>query len=357
MAIPDFTPISPLEQMDFNGHSAALAELHEGLYGQRMHHAWLISGPEGVGKATLAYRAARALLAGVESEDFSLPAEHPVMRRMLAGAHADLLVIEPAFDEKKQESKREIGVDAARQIASFLSLTPAEAPLRVVIIDPADGLTTSAANAILKILEEPPPRAVIFLISHQPGRLLPTIRSRCRNLRLHTLSEATFNEVVRGQLPMEAASLHTLYQLSEGAPGLGLQMQAFDALTTLEAVSAVLTSLPQPDESALLALAQPYGGKTLQLHGRWQVLAHITLFLLAEAAISRGGEGLPPSAQQAITRLAQLHSSATLARLHSEAGAQFSLAAKAHLDYKSALISLIYHLAKPEIAWKTALTS
>lgn len=188
---------SPRYQDQLFGHSEAEAQLICEARSGKLAHGWIFSGPRGIGKATLAYRFARMLLSG--NTDMNLPADHPVFRRVAMGSHTDLLVVEPVFDAKKGESAREISVSQAREISQFLSLTPGEGQWRVVIIDTADELNASSANAVLKILEEPPPQAILILISHNPGRLLPTIRSRCRLLRLKAPDESSFYETMHRQ--------------------------------------------------------------------------------------------------------------------------------------------------------------
>src|SRR5262249_4560580 len=150
--------------------------------------------------------------------------------RIAAGSHADLLVVEQEYDEKKEEYAREIPVAQAREISQFLALTPGEGRWRVVIVDAADALNANAANAILKILEEPPPQAVLLLVSHNPGRLLPTIRSRCRMLRLKPLNDKAFAAAMEHIAPgMEAQEYATLAELSDKSPGVALQLHAQNA--------------------------------------------------------------------------------------------------------------------------------
>src|SRR5271165_3045369 len=164
------------------GHEAAEATLAAALHSGRLHHAWLLTGPAGIGKATLAFRFARRLLAGHGGEGLQLDSTHPVFRRVAVGAHADLLTVERAFDPKRKRQRTEIVVDDVRRIGGFLHLTPAEGGWRVVVVDGADELNRNAANALLKVLEEPPPRALLLLTAAAPGRLPATIRSRTRRL-------------------------------------------------------------------------------------------------------------------------------------------------------------------------------
>jgi DNA polymerase-3 subunit delta' len=212
------------------------------LSGGRLHHAWLITGPEGIGKATLAYRFARGLLGGQLDMDES----NTVFRRVAAGTHADLLTIEREWDEKKKRLKKTIAADDARKIAPFLHLTPAEGGWRVVIVDGAEDLNPTSANALLKILEEPPSRAVLMLVCSAPGRLLPTLRSRCRHLALAPLSASELDEALTPYLPgLEPAARGQLITLAEGSPGRALALAEQGGLAIAGLVTEVLSALPE----------------------------------------------------------------------------------------------------------------
>ncbi len=230
--------LAPRENPDLFGHAAA-----EAAFGAaRLHHAWLITGPEGVGKATLAYRFARRLLAGAGRDP---PQSHPVFRRVAAGTHADLLTVEREWDEKKKRLKKSIAAETARTIPPFLHLTPAEGGWRVVIVDGAEDLNPQSANALLKVLEEPPPRAVLILVCAALGRLLPTIRSRCRHLKLAPLGAADMARALRLYLPgMAEAERQTLAALAEGAPGRALALAEEDGLKIAAMVDEVLRQGP-----------------------------------------------------------------------------------------------------------------
>jgi DNA polymerase-3 subunit delta' len=228
------------------GHEAAEATLLEAMRSGRMHHAWLITGSDGVGKATLAYRFARRLLAGVPTDDsLALDPQHPVFRRVAAGAHADLLTVERVYDEKRKRTRTQIAVDDVRRISGFMSLTPAEGGWRIAIVDGAEELNQASANALLKILEEPPRRAILLLVCGAPGRLLPTIRSRCRRLRLDPLGQEAMERLLAAYLPNLAADERgRLVTVAEGSPGRALLLAEEEGLAIAGLVDEVLAALP-----------------------------------------------------------------------------------------------------------------
>ena len=204
------------------GHSAAEALFDEALQAGRMHHAWLITGPPGIGKETLAYRFARRLF--TRRSNPNDPAS-PTFRRVAEATHADLLTVERQWDEKNKRMRAEIVVDVVRAVPDFLHLTPAEGGWRVVVVDGVEAMNRNAANALLKVLEEPPARAVLLLTCAAPGRLLPTIRSRCRLLRLQPLGLADTVSVLTTLLPdMADADRSRVAALSDGSPGRGVEL-------------------------------------------------------------------------------------------------------------------------------------
>ncbi|MBV8615156.1 MAG: DNA polymerase III subunit delta' [Acetobacteraceae bacterium] len=230
------------------GQNAAEAALLGALRAGRMHHAWLLTGPEGVGKATLAFRFARWLLAGApEGPGLALDAAHPVFRRVAAGGHADLLTVQRGLGADGKKPRAEIGVDEVRAVGAFLRLTPAEGGWRVVVVDRADELNRNAANALLKILEEPPARALLLLVCAAPGRLPVTVRSRCRRLALRPLDESEMADVLTRLAPdIEEAELARLTALAEGSPGRALLLRDAQGLALAGLVDEVLAGLPRP---------------------------------------------------------------------------------------------------------------
>jgi len=228
------------------GHEQAEAMLAEAMRSARMHHAWLITGAEGIGKATLAFRFARRLLAGSPAgTSLALDPESLVFRRVAAGAHADLHTLARAWDDKRKRQRTEIVVDDVRKVTDFLRLTPAEGGWRVVVVDGAEALNRNAANALLKVLEEPPARAMLVLTCAAPGRLPPTIRSRCRRLRLSPLADAAMEVLLADYLPdVQADQRARLVTLAEGSPGRALLLAAEEGLALSELVDQVLAALP-----------------------------------------------------------------------------------------------------------------
>ncbi len=255
------TAPAPRANPELRGHAATEALLAEAMRSGRLHHAWLITGPSGIGKATLAYRFARRLLAGMPTDaTLALPPEHPVFRRVAAGTHADLLTVEREWDPKRRKLRGEIVVDDVRRVADFLRLTPAEGGWRVVVLDGAEDMNRNAANALLKMLEEPPPRAVLLLVCSAAGRLLPTIRSRCRRLALAPLDSAEIEGLLAGYMPeLDADARGRLATLAEGSVGRALQLAEGGGAAYADMVSGVLDGLDGWTVERAHALADKLG--------------------------------------------------------------------------------------------------
>jgi DNA polymerase-3 subunit delta' len=215
---------------------------------RRLHHAWLVAGPRGVGKASFAHAAARRVLAEAAGPPFEAlgletPDDHPIVKLVEAGSHPDMRRLERLVNDKTGNLGRNISVEQVRQLGEFQGLTAALSPWRVVIIDAVDELEISGANALLKILEEPPPNTIFFLVSHAPGRLLPTIRSRCRRLDFQALDDAAMASVLEMHAPgVNAAERQRIIAMSFGSAGRAL---AFAEL-----------GLAQLEDSAMLILRQ-----------------------------------------------------------------------------------------------------
>lgn len=251
----------PREVFDLQGHEAAEAAFEDARGRGRLHHAWLLTGPEGVGKATFAYRAARRLLGARPDLAHGLlgaAPDDPVSRQIIAHAHPDLFVLERLGEDGKV--RKVIPVDEARGLSEFFSKSPASAPHRVAIVDAADDLNVNAANALLKTLEEPPARGVLLLVSHSPGRLLATIRSRCRRLAFAPMSLEDAAGFVREREDVTIEESLRLARMAAGAPGRAWTLAQAGAIAIDDAARALIGELPRVDEGLALSLADRFRG-------------------------------------------------------------------------------------------------
>jgi DNA polymerase-3 subunit delta' len=274
--LPTFPPPAAASATRLIGHEAAEKSFLNALEAGRMPHAWLITGPKGVGKATLAFRMARALLStpatkqdagGLFGEaptpDVTLEMEpgHPIFRRLAELAHSDFRLLRRSLNDKGK-LRSEIVIEDVRAAIDFLRMTPAEGDWRVLIVDAADDLNRNAANALLKILEEPRPRTVLILVSHAPGRLLPTIRSRCRRLTLAPLPEAVMAAELKTRAPaLEGDDLALVAALAEGSLGHALTLVETEAIGMFHEIAGLLVQWPRADTAALHKLADRLSGR------------------------------------------------------------------------------------------------
>jgi DNA polymerase-3 subunit delta' len=243
-----------------------------------------------VGKATCAYRAARRLLGARPDPALGLlgaaPGD-PVSRQVAARAHPDLLVLEREGEDGKP--RKYIPVDDARRLPEFFSKAPASAPFRVAIVDAADDMNVNAANALLKTLEEPPARGVLFLVSHAPGGLIATIRSRCRRLAFPAWSEPRVQAFLQAQTGLDEASAGALARMARGAPGRALGMAQGGGLEADALAGEILDRLPGVDEARLLAAADGFRGAEGQK--RFELLLGRLAEQVRERAVSAAQEG------------------------------------------------------------------
>jgi len=267
----DAEPPHPRETTVLFGHGEAEQALLEAYRSGRIPHAWVIGGPTGIGKATLAYRMARFVLANPnptasavrKATSLMLAGDDRTVRRITAQGHPDLLVLERVVNEKTGKLYTVIRVDDVRRTVPFFGSTAGEGGWRVCIVDTADELQyPQAANALLKILEEPPRNALLLLISHAPARLLPTIRSRCRRLSLRPLSADDVARAAALALGRDAEDyeLREASSLSEGSVGRALSLLEGPALALRKRVVDLLERLPTVDPQALHTLGDALGG-------------------------------------------------------------------------------------------------
>ena len=232
------------------GQDRAVEQFASAWATRKLHHAWLLAGPRGVGKATFAHSAARRVLADAAGPISNLPGvetsdEHPIVKLVEAGSHPDMRRLERLVNEKTGNLARNISVDQVRSLADLFDLSPAMSDWRVVVIDSVDELEPSGANALLKMLEEPPANSIFFLVSHAPGRLLPTIRSRCRRLDFQSLGDDVMASILEVRAPeLSAAERKKIIPMAFGSAGRAL---AFAELGLAKLEDAALAILRQGD--------------------------------------------------------------------------------------------------------------
>lgn len=267
---PVWPPLARLNP-DLIAQEAAEKTLLDAFHGGRMAHAWMFTGPRGIGKATLACRFARYVLAhggGNEGsglfgdalpptlpESLYVDPETAVFQRFSAGGHGDFLSVERSLNDRGK-LRGEIVVDDVREVGGFLSLTASEGGWRVVVIDSADEMNRNAANAVLKVLEEPPDRAILILVSHNPGRLLPTIRSRCRKLNLATLNGDDMETLLVRYAPnLSDEDRAILKELSDGSIGSAMRLIEAGGIDLYRSALELLETLPELNIVQLHAFA------------------------------------------------------------------------------------------------------
>lgn len=259
------------------GQEAAEREFLAALGAGRLHHGWMIVGPRGIGKATLAWRIARRLIADPPSpasgaepdglfgaptppDSLELAPDHPVARRIAAGSEPGLLRLTRPWDDKAKRFKQDITVEEVRRLKGRLSLSAADGGWRVCIVDAADEMNRAAANAFLKLLEEPPARTTMLLVAHQPSALLPTIRSRCRLLRCAPLGARDMAAALAQAGVAAPANMEALSALSAGSVGRAVTLASQDGLALYGALVGLLGSMPRLDRPRAVALADSVGG-------------------------------------------------------------------------------------------------
>lgn len=287
------------------GHAGAEAAFVAAYRTGRLHHAWLISGPRGIGKATLAWRIARFLLTQTEDDGsmfappppqtLDSPPDHPVVRRSRALAEPRLYLLRRGYDEKKERWQDVISVDEMRRMRSFFTLSAADGGRRVAIVDAVDDMNIAAANALLKTLEEPPAKTTLLLISHQPAKLLPTIRSRTRELRLGPLGARDLSAALMqagGQVP--PGDEVALAELAAGSVGASFRMVGLEGLALYAALIGLFTTLPRLSRPLAIKLAD--AGAARGAEAQFDLIVGLIDVFLARLARAGATGILPPEA-------------------------------------------------------------
>lgn len=350
------------------GQAPAEAELAAALAGGRLHHAWLLAGPRGTGKATLAWRLARALLAEAPAEagqgaglfgdepappapTLDVPPDHPVSRRLAALSEPRFFLLRRPYDDKTARLRQEITVDEVRRLKSFFTLSAAEGGRRVALVDAADELNTAAANALLKLLEEPPAGATLILVAHQPARLLPTIRSRCRTLRLSPLSPGDMAAALAQagvEAAAEAEAPQALAELAGGSVGAAIELSAADGLELYAEIVGLFAGSAL-DRPRAVRLADGMSGR--QNDARFALFLRLVDTFLARLA--RFGAGMPPAAEAAPGEAAVLaalcpgeSAARAWAALHQDAGARARHGRAVNLDPSTLCLDMVLTIAE-----------
>ena len=233
---------------------------------RKLHHAWLLAGPKGTGKATFAHAAARRVLAEAAGPPFELPGldspdDHPIVKLIEAGSHPDMRWLERLPKEKGEGLARDISIDQVRALGEFMSMTAGLSPWRVAVIDSMDELNREASNALLKMLEEPPANTLFFLVSHAPGRLLPTIRSRCRRLDFQSLDDDAMTSILNEHaLTLSAAERQRIVAMSFGSASRALAFSDLE-LSKLEEAALAILRQGDPTNARRSSLASELGKK------------------------------------------------------------------------------------------------
>ena len=281
--------------MTLRGLSEQIATFQKARTSGRMHHAWLLAGPQGVGKASFARAAALRLLADeagppVTTPDLDTPPDHRIAKLWEAGSHPDVMILERLYREKTKDFARSISVDQVRGLSRLFSTSPSFSPWRVVIVDAADDMERPGANALLKLLEEPPSNSLFLLVSHAPARLLPTIRSRCRVLRFNPLGDADMASALRDALPeAQEREIAELVATGDGSPGRAVRFAGLDVGGLDRAMEAIIRS-GDPDNGERIALARALALKAAQ--PRYEALLERLPTRIAAEARQRQGQAL-----------------------------------------------------------------
>jgi DNA polymerase-3 subunit delta' len=293
----------PFEHTLMVGHGAQAAMLADAFRAGRLHHAQLLAGPAGIGKATFAFRMAAHLLANPRAAQAPAVPAAPVadsamVRAIARGAHPSVLHLTRPYDDKTKKFKTVISVEEVRRLWHFLSLRAHDGGWRLVIVDPADDLNTSSANALLKSLEEPPPQTVFFVIAHQPGRLLATIRSRCQRIDFAPLQDGEVAQVLGGlglSLPADAAQRDDLLRRAAGSARAAIMLTEYGGLEIAQAVDRILDG-KRFDLGAAGKVADAVAGRDSQ-HQFAMFGGHLEQ-TLAAAASSLGAAGAVADAER-----------------------------------------------------------
>lgn len=338
----------PRSTADLIGHDAAEQDILETITSGRVPHGWLITGPKGIGKATLAYRFARTILkhgasAGANLGTLQVAPEDPVFRRIEAGSHGDLLVLRRPYDEKSKKFRSAIPVEDVRRINSFFGHHAGAGGWRVCIVDAADDMNQNAANALLKVLEEPPAHSIFLLVCHAPGRILPTIKSRCRRLALKPVSEEAIAALLTDQTPEDAAAVA---RLAKGSIGRALMLAEDDGLTLYRKLAGLLIRMPEISVADLHKFADEVAarGKEDRFRAATAFLIEWLERMIRSCASGESVADIVPGEGAAMARLARPETLEVWVETWERCKSMFAQGEALHLDPKHLMLTTFFRL-------------
>ncbi|MBB43204.1 MAG: DNA polymerase III subunit delta' [Rhodospirillaceae bacterium] len=358
----------PSKTPDLIGHETAEKHFLESWNSGRLPHAWLISGEEGSGKATLAFRIARFVLfqgnenskrqekgdlfgKSIRPKSLYIAPDNPIFRRVASEGHTDLKILKRTINSSNGKIRNSIAVEDVRLCGNFLRLTSAEAGWRVLIIDSVDELTISAANALLKILEEPPNDALILIVCHNPYLILPTIKSRCCQLSLKPLESERIRSFLSTTLPnINPSDIEALTILSNGSPGRALKIIEEEGLILLKELVMLISNFPKISTADLHDFGEKLAKNgaenkfklTMNLFNSWLA------YLIKEAASNtQKPKPMFPEESGCGIRIVRAAGVEFLIQLWKDINLVSEKTLRQNLDRKQAFLTMLYHLNDP----------
>ena len=350
----------PRETRVLYGHSAVEDAFLTSQAGGRKHHAIMLVGPKGIGKASFAWRLARHLLTAAPAEaglfgepeaptSLDIPEGHPIEARIAAMSEPRLFLLRREWDTDKKRFKAAIGIDDVRRMKGFFGLSAPDGGARVVIIDAADEMTVPAANALLKMLEEPPANATLILVVHQPARILPTIRSRCQVLKMRPLAPGDLASAIQGTGATLPENPDALAALAQGSAGRALSLLESGGLDRYAEILALFSALPRLDRPKAIAMAEAAGARGAE--EKRAMMADLFATLLARLARFGAGMGHGPEAAagefDVFARLApDLYAAQQWAAFAETAGKDLERGFAVNLDAPALFLDMIFKAQK-----------